>query len=57
VGWPLRVEHQNGAHRGRLARGGGQPARRQSRDVGDRENDRVLLDDALVEAIDLLVRD
>jgi hypothetical protein len=53
----LRVEDENGAHRRRFARGRGEPARRERRDVGDRENDRVLFDDALVEAIDFLVGD
>ncbi len=52
------VEHEDGAHRGRLALRGRQPALRelrQARRVGDGEDDVVLLDDALVEAVGLLV--
>ena len=54
----LPVEDEDGADGGRLALGGGEPAGRevgQAGRVGDREDDVVLLDDALVEAVGLLV--
>jgi hypothetical protein len=54
-----RVEHDDGAHRGRLALRGGEPALgelREVRRIRDGDDDVVLLDDLLVEAVGLLAR-
>jgi hypothetical protein len=53
------VEHDDGAHRGRLALRGGEPALgelREVRRIRDGDDDVVLLDDLLVEAVGLLAR-